>query len=75
MSEEIKDVNLEENDEEVDESVIDGSGFGKSVVQKDIDKVSQDVKDINTTTNKLSNKFDKIQNGKISYLEDKEMIE
>ena len=33
----------------------------RGIKQKDIDKVTQDVRDINTTTNKLSNKFDKIQ--------------
>jgi DNA recombination protein RmuC len=44
-------------------------------LQKDIDKVTQDVKEINTTTNKLSNKFDKIQNGRISYLKNEETVE
>ena len=40
MSEEIKNIESEvEGDEIVDESVIDGSGFGKKVIQKDIDQV------------------------------------
>lgn len=41
-------------------------------LQKDIDKVTQDVKDINITTNKLTNKFDKIQSGNIGYIEKEE---
>ena len=37
MNEEIKDVESQEIEE--DTSIIDGSGFGKSVIQKDIDVV------------------------------------
>ena len=39
-------------------------------LQKDIEKVSKDVKDINVTTNKLTNKFEKIYNGKIDFIEE-----
>ena len=39
-------------------------------LQKDIEKVSKDVKEINTTTGKLTNKFEKIQNANIKYLEE-----
>jgi len=39
-------------------------------LQKDIEKVSKDVKEINTTTGKLTNKFEKIQTANIKYLEE-----
>ena len=39
-------------------------------LQKDIEKVSKDVREINTTTGKLTNKFEKIQNANIKYLEE-----
>lgn len=39
-------------------------------LQKDIEKVSKDVKEINTTTGKLTNKFEKIQSANIKYIEE-----
>lgn len=39
-------------------------------LQKDIEKVSKDVKEINTTTGKLTNKFEKIQTANIKYIEE-----
>ena len=39
-------------------------------LQKDIEKVSRDVKEINTTTGKLTTKFEKIQTANIKYIEE-----
>ena len=39
-------------------------------LQRDIEKVSKDVKEINTTTGKLTNKFEKIQTANIKYIEE-----
>ena len=44
-------------------------------LQKDIEKVSKDVKEINTTTGKLTNKFEKIQTANIRYIEEEKMLE
>ena len=43
-------------------------------LQKDIEKVSRDVKEINTTTGKLTNKFDKIQSANIRYIEEEKEV-
>ena len=44
-------------------------------LQKDIEKVSKDVKEINTTTGKLTTKFEKIQTANIKYIEEEKMLE
>lgn len=44
-------------------------------LQKDIEKVSKDVKEINTTTGKLTNKFEKIQTANIKYIEEEAINE
>ena len=44
-------------------------------LQKDIEKVSKDVKEINTTTGKLTNKFEKIQSANIKYIEEEKTNE
>lgn len=44
-------------------------------LQKDIEKVSKDVKEINTTTGKLTNKFEKIQTANIRYIEEEKISE
>lgn len=44
-------------------------------LQKDIEKVSKDVKEINTTTGKLTNKFEKIQSANIRYIEEENLQE